>query len=184
MALPRNIPDWAHSAIFSLKSDLTFTQNIWIYSSLLGTTIFWQTKMMCPMGAFCLQRKPNVAYESSQVHVTAFCNKTWTCNGLPKNLSSAGWQNKAESCQCVPGPSQSSPTKPIIPSDAHCDFSAWNLHCHKRERNFMTSQATLVQFHTENITKCFQQKYNQWACCLKSQGLLHITSGKLPSYPA
>jgi len=34
----------------------------------------------------------------------------------------------------------------------------------------MTSQAILA-IHAEKINKCFQQWYNQWGCCLKSQEL-------------
>ena len=35
---------------------------------------FLQIKMMCPMGEFCLQRKPNVAYE--------FAIFTGTCHSI------------------------------------------------------------------------------------------------------
>jgi len=126
MALPRNIPDWTHSTIFSLKSDWTFTQNIWIYSALLGTTIFWQIKMMCPMGAFCLQSKPNVAYEFAIFTGTwhSILQQDLNMQWIAKNLSVICWvtktkQNHVSVCQDL----YNSPTKPIIPSEAHCDFS-------------------------------------------------------------
>jgi hypothetical protein len=79
------------------------------------------------MGAFCLQRKPKVAYE--------FAIFTGTCHSILQQDLNMQWiakksvchllgdKNKAESCQRVPGPSKSSRTKPIIPSEAQCDFS-------------------------------------------------------------
>jgi hypothetical protein len=77
---------------------------------------------MCPLWAFYLQRKPKVAYE--------FALLTGTCHSILPHDPNMQWiakksvchlvgvKVKIESCHCVSGPSQSTPTKPTTLTEA------------------------------------------------------------------